>query len=110
VVVAGATGGAGTLACAFLCVTGVASADLPALPDALIGALTPGSLPLPNALFGAVASRLPALFGVLGAGLSPIGLSEVVPLMLKFYKGRSAVCAAAARTRAALINCTKVQP
>jgi len=95
VVVAGATGGAGTLACAFLCVTGVASADLPALP---------------NALFGAVASRLPALFGVLGAGLSPIGLSEVVPLMLKFYKGRSAVCAAAARTRAALINCTKVQP
>ena len=39
-----------------------------------------------SALFGVPALGLPALFGALVTGLSPVGLSEVVPLMLKFYR------------------------
>ena len=80
-VVAGATGGAGTLACVFFCANGVA-ADLPAL----LGALTPVLLAASDALLSAAVSRLLALSGTLATGLAPTGLSEVVPLMLKFYR------------------------
>jgi len=84
VVIAGATGGAGNPACAFFCANGVAVADLSAPPDALIGARAPGLPVLSDALFSAVASRLPTLFGAVATGLSPIRLSEDVPPMLKF--------------------------
>ena len=73
--VAGAAGGAGTLACALFCANGVAAADLSAPPGVLVGAAAPGLPVLSDVLFSAVAT-----------GLSPIGLSEVVPLMLKFYR------------------------
>ena len=73
--VAGATGGAGILACAFFCANGVAAADLSAPPDALVGVLAPG-LPVLSDV----------LFGVLAPGCRAMGLSEVVPLMLKFYR------------------------
>ena len=39
-----------------------------------------------SALFGVPALGLAALFGAVATGLSPVGLSEVVPLMLKFYR------------------------
>ena len=73
--VAGATSGAGTLACAFFCANGVAAADLFAPPDALVGTLVAG-LPVLSDV----------LFGVLAPGCRAMGLSEVVPLMLKFYR------------------------
>jgi len=84
--VAGATGGAGTLACAFFCANGVAAADLSAPPDPLVGALVAGLPALSDALFSAGASRLPAPSGVVAPGCRAIALSEVVPLMLKFYR------------------------
>jgi len=82
VVVAGATGGAGTLACALFCANGVAAADLSAPPDAPMGALAPG---LPE-LVGALITGLSEPSGTAALGWRPIGLSEVVPLMLKFYR------------------------
>ena len=39
-----------------------------------------------SALFGVPALGLLALLGAVATGLSPVGLSEVVPLMLKFYR------------------------
>jgi len=72
-VVAGGTGGAGTLACAFFCANGVAAADLSAPPDPLVGV---AGLPVLSDV----------LFGVLAPGCRAMGLSEVVPLMLKFYR------------------------
>ena len=73
--VAGGTGGEGTLACAFFCANGVGAADLSAPPDALVGTLVAG-LPVLSDV----------LFGVLATGCRAMGLSEVVPLMLKFYR------------------------
>ena len=84
--VAGGTGGAGTLACAFFCANGVAAADLFAPLDPLVGALATGLPVLSDVLLSAVASRLPAPSGTAAPGCRAIGLSEVVPLMLKFYR------------------------
>ena len=80
-VVAGATGGAGTLACALFCSNGVAAADLSA-PDAPAGALVAGL----TALVGALVTALSEPLGTAVPGCRAIGLSEVVPLMLKFYR------------------------
>ena len=81
-VVAGATGGAGTLACAFFWANGVAPADLSAPPDAPMGALAPGL----TVLVGALVTGLSEPPGAAAPGCRAIGLSEVVPLMLKFYR------------------------
>ena len=82
-----------------------ADADLSALIDAPVGALVAGLI----ALVGAVVTGLSEPPGAAAPGCRAIGLSEVVPLMLKFYPGCRAARAAATRMRAALISCTKVQ-
>ena len=79
---AGATSGAGTLACALFCSNGVAAADLSAPPDAPAGALVAGL----TALVGALVTGLSEPLGTAVPGCRAIGLSEVVPLMLKFYR------------------------
>ena len=60
-VVAGATSGAGTLACAFFCANGVAAADLFAPPDALVGTLVAGLPVLSDVLFGVLAMSCRAM-------------------------------------------------
>jgi hypothetical protein len=75
---------------------GAGVADVPAASgdaaDVLGGAVARGAgagadlSTLLDALFGALTTGFAALFGTAVPGCRAIGLSEVVPLMLKFYR------------------------